>query len=184
MGCILAAAQHISQQIEGLVVLIHHTGKDTSKGARGHSSFHAAMEAAIEVSRKDQTRYWKTAKVKDGDDNINEAFDLQVVTVGNDQYGYPETSCAIVAKSVIFKAVQPTGKNQQVALEAITKLLSGKKDVTVAEAQNAAKAALTEVDAGHRAARAKEAIDSLANAGHINISGGLVSLPKNTGSSP
>ena len=64
MGCILAAAQHISQQIEGLVVLIHHTGKDARKGARGHSSFHAAMEAAIEVSRKDNARFGKRLRLK------------------------------------------------------------------------------------------------------------------------
>jgi hypothetical protein len=184
MGRILEAAQHIAQQIEGLVVLIHHTGKDARKGARGHSSFHAAMDAAIEVSRKDQTRYWKTAKVKDGDDNINEAFDLQIVTVGADQYGHPETSCAIRPRSVVFPAIQPKGKNQQVALQEITKLLSDENEVTVVEAQNAAKAALTEVDAGHRAARAKEAIDSLIAAGHINIRGGSITLPKNTGSSP
>lgn len=184
MGCILAAAQHISQQIEGLVVLIHHTGKDARKGARGHSSFHAAMEAAIEVSRKDNARFWKTAKVKDGDDTINEAFELQALKLGVDQYGHPETSCVIIPRSVNFTVVEPKGKNQLLALNAIKKALVSKGSMTDDEAQTVVKLALADVSTGHRAARAKEAIKSLAGGGHINISGETITLPKNTGSSP
>ena len=79
MGKALSAAQSIAQAIDGLVILVHHTGKDLRKGARGHSSFNAAMDAAVEVNIVEQNRFWKAAKVKDGDSGAKEYFDLKVI---------------------------------------------------------------------------------------------------------
>ncbi|MGB2473357.1 MAG: AAA family ATPase, partial [Amylibacter sp.] len=47
MGLALEASKNIATAVGGLVVLVHHTGKDKSKGLRGHSSVHAALDAAI-----------------------------------------------------------------------------------------------------------------------------------------
>ena len=175
---------NIEEQIEGLVILIHHTGKDSRKGARGHSSFYAAMDAAIEVSRKEKVRFWKTAKVKDSDDNINEAFDLETINVGTDQYGIPETSCVIVPRAITFNDPNPKGKNQIVALEAISEAIGLKDGIPEALALNAIKNALQYIDKSYRASRSKEVFKSLLVGGYIKIIGGLVTLAKNTGSSP
>lgn len=51
MGRILAGASRLQALIGGLVVLIHHPGKDESRGLRGHSSLYAAMDTIIEVSQ-------------------------------------------------------------------------------------------------------------------------------------
>ena len=56
MGQIIAAAKELQTFVGGLVVLVHHTGKDASKGLRGHSSLQAALDAAIEVRRDGDNR--------------------------------------------------------------------------------------------------------------------------------
>jgi putative DNA primase/helicase len=66
MGEILEAAKTLQTLTGGLVLLVHHTGKNAAAGLRGHSSLFAAMDAAIEVSRDGDRREWKVAKSKDG----------------------------------------------------------------------------------------------------------------------
>src|SRR5699024_5457067 len=51
MGRIIEGAKRLADATDGLVLLVAHTGKDESKGVRGHSSQLAAMDAAILVTR-------------------------------------------------------------------------------------------------------------------------------------
>ena len=46
-GLILHSAKTLQALTGGLVVLVHHTGRDSPKRLRGHSSLFAAMDAAI-----------------------------------------------------------------------------------------------------------------------------------------
>ena len=69
MGRILAGMKRLQEITGGLVLIVHHTGKDASKGLRGHSSLFAALDGAIEVERNAMGRTWSAAKVKDGGDD-------------------------------------------------------------------------------------------------------------------
>jgi hypothetical protein len=95
MGLIIEAAKALQMALGGLVLLVHHTGKDAGKGLRGHSSLFAALDAAIEVSREGDSRAWKVAKSKDGQDGNEHPFRLEVVELGEDGDGEPVTSCVI-----------------------------------------------------------------------------------------
>lgn len=95
MSAVIEASKALARRIDGLVVLVSHTGKDASKGLRGHSSLIAALDAAIEVTRDGDARTWSTAKVKDGKDSSTEAFRLDVVKLGYDEDGDEVTSCVI-----------------------------------------------------------------------------------------
>lgn len=106
MGQVLTAAKTIQAHTAGLVVLIHHTGKDQTKGLRGHSSLHAALDGAIEVQRVAGWRSWSVAKAKDGEDGGSYTFDLKTVAVGEDEYGFTESSCVIVP-AVVDAVVEP-----------------------------------------------------------------------------
>ena len=64
MGEAIAAIKSIQAELGGLAMLVHHTGKDAARGLRGHSSLHAALDAAIEVRRDDGRREWKKYKTK------------------------------------------------------------------------------------------------------------------------
>jgi putative DNA primase/helicase len=122
MGEILEGAKRLQGLIGGLVVLVHHTGKDTSKGLRGHSSLFAAMDAAVEVSRDGDNREWKVAKAKDGEDGDARPFKLQVETLGTDEYGDAVTSCVVMVDHTArdVRAVKlPQGGNQKIVLTAL-----------------------------------------------------------------
>lgn len=95
MGLIIEAAKALQMALGGLVLLVHHTGKDAGKGLRGHSSLFAALDAAIEVSRDGDSRAWAVAKSKDGQDGNAHPFRLEVVELGEDGDGEPITSCVI-----------------------------------------------------------------------------------------
>lgn len=95
MGLILEAAKRLQQITKGLVVIVHHSGKDTSKGLRGHSSLYAAMDAVLEVGRNGDSRFWRLAKSKEGRDGIRRGFRLKSVGLGYDADGEPVTSCVV-----------------------------------------------------------------------------------------
>lgn len=96
MGQILEGAKALQRLVGGLVVLVHHSGKDLTRGMRGHSSMFAALDASIEVSREGERRAWTVAKSKDGQDGITHPFKLEVVELGQDEYGEAITSCVAV----------------------------------------------------------------------------------------
>ena len=117
MGEILQACKWLQGLIGGLVVLVHHTGKDTTKGARGHSSLFAALDGAIEVEKSNDKRSWSIAKAKDGQDGKSFLFELKHHTLGKDSDGDEITSCTIrPASANIFTKPQPKGSKQQEAL--------------------------------------------------------------------
>jgi integrase len=76
MGKAIAATKRIREECGGLVILVHHSGKDATKGLRGHSSLHAALDTVIEVTRDGDRRCWKMSKAKDGRDGDEHQFQL------------------------------------------------------------------------------------------------------------
>ncbi len=127
MGAIIAGLKALQTELGGLVLAVHHTGKDATKGLRGHSSLHAALDAALEVTRTEDRREWRTAKAKDGSDDQGHPFRLEVVELGTDEDGEPITSCAIApeepAADAIRRALPPKSGNQKVVLEVVRELL-------------------------------------------------------------
>ena len=180
MGLALEAAKHIAASVGGLVVLVHHTGKDKSKGLRGHSSVHAALDAAIVVERSAMTdlRSWKVSKMKDGEDGHAGSFELIIHQLRNDQYGAAITSCAVREQTYFPASARtkiPTGKHQITVLEALQSI-EGAAEWSDVEILKTAKSALGDVASKHRAARAKDAISSLVDGGYLELNEGVYSL--------
>ena len=127
MGRILEGVKELQATTGGLVLLVHHAGKDAAKGMRGHSSLFAALDAAIEVTRTDTRREWKVAKSKDGEDGKVHAFSLRVVDLGEDDDGEPVTSCVVETEPALDDApVQPRlpkSGNQKLVYDALGPLL-------------------------------------------------------------
>jgi hypothetical protein len=126
MSLVIDAAKRIREDCGGLVVLIHHSGKDLSKGLRGHSSLYAALDAVIEVTREGGQRSWRLEKSKDGADGERHSFRLEVLDVGIDNDGDVITSCVVVrqeaAVDTVHRAKMPSGVNQRLIWEALGKL--------------------------------------------------------------
>lgn len=121
MGQIIAASKQLQMLVGGLVVLVHHTGKDATKGLRGHSSLHAALDAAIEVRRDGDRREWLIAKSKDGQDGASHPFELQVVELGLDEDNEQITSCVVhpLTEVNFRKSLPPKSGNQRIVWDAL-----------------------------------------------------------------
>ena len=180
MGIIIAGMKDLQRATGGLVLVVHHTGKDSSKGMRGHSSLLASLDCAIEVTRSDERRSWRPAKVKDGDDGGVMAFKLHVVELGVDSDGDRITSCAISAEMGLApERREPSGKAQKAALSVIRSALQQSSDagrggcgpqaprMSVTAAISAYAATLTTDAPNRRTTRAKTVVQSLIDSAHL-----------------
>ncbi|MBQ1539161.1 MAG: AAA family ATPase [Desulfovibrio sp.] len=86
-------ATMIANAIGGLVILIHHLGKDTSKGPRGHSSLVGNVDCAISVTKDNGGVLWTVKKSKDEAEGQTVWFKIHVVDLGLDEDGDPVTTC-------------------------------------------------------------------------------------------
>lgn len=95
MGKALSHCNQIRKWTGALVLLIHHSGKDAAKGARGWSGTRAACDCEIEITRIGNQRSATVTKMKDGEDGAEYGFKLGVIGVGVDAKDRPITSCFI-----------------------------------------------------------------------------------------
>jgi len=95
MGLVVSGADEIKRELQGLVLLVHHTGKNLAAGARGHSSFKADLDGLIEVNEDMGVRSWRAEKVKDGMNGGVHGFTLEIIELGTDEDDDPITSCVI-----------------------------------------------------------------------------------------
>lgn len=96
MGALVKHCDAIRAATGAHVMFVHHTGKDASKGARGHSLLRAATDTEIEVRPGQIT----VEKQRDMDGNWSRSFHLEPAVLGIDRSGQPVSSCvAIVSTS-------------------------------------------------------------------------------------
>lgn len=179
MGTVLLAAKSIQASINGLVIFVHHTGKNAALGMRGHSSLIAAMDAAIEVNRSGEMRAWEVAKLKDGVDGHCEKFNLHSVIIGLDSDGEPITSCVVLRNTTsteIKKLRIPQGKNQKTVIEALRPLFdSGVTDINAPPSAKCIKldvaistgSSKLDVESDKKTSRCREVIDGLIESGYF-----------------
>jgi AAA domain/Primase C terminal 2 (PriCT-2) len=99
MSAVIAHADSIRAETAAHVLFIHHSGKDSAKGSRGHSSLKAATDTEIEVMAEDSTKL-HTADIKKqrdlGSRGEKIVAKFSVVQMGMvDQWGKPVTTCVV-----------------------------------------------------------------------------------------
>lgn len=108
------------------ICIIHHSGKDAARGARGHSSLRAAIDTEIEVIHPDGDKYRTATIVKQRDIATRPAicFSLDVVDVGTNRRGKPITSCVVIEQDPIMAHTKgKPGAKLQFTCEMILALL-------------------------------------------------------------
>jgi hypothetical protein len=108
MGALVKGAEAIKSAFPGVgVLLVHHTGKDSDRGGRGHSSFVGSIGAELTVTVDDKTkiRTVRVTKQRDGSSDGTFAFGLQVVDLGEDEDGDAITSCVVMP--AVTQAIGP-----------------------------------------------------------------------------
>ncbi|MEM1395913.1 MAG: AAA family ATPase [Pseudomonadota bacterium] len=78
-GKIMAAAQHLADAMHGHVMLVHHSGKDDAKGARGSSAFRGAVDTELRLIRDGDTVWLHVDKHKDAEEPKPAAFEMVAV---------------------------------------------------------------------------------------------------------
>ena len=130
MGRVVEAGAQIERELQALVLLIHHSGKDAARGARGWSGLRGAADAEIVVERDGDRRRASFAKVKDGRDGEAVEFTLEVIDLGPRDEVDPDadpgervTSCVAVVTEAYAKPKNNDtgrlGKHQRLLLDAL-----------------------------------------------------------------
>lgn len=175
MGEIIRGASVLQSQINGLVLLVHHDGKDATRGLRGHSSLLGALDTALKITVDGNLRQWCLAKQKDGQDGIQHNFKLAEAAYETAD-GNTVTSLAINPEgttSIAEKPRKPLGKNQATVLASIRVVLTGYKleglpaQILFEDAVKALQDKLPDVDIKHRSTRTRDALQSLCTQGYL-----------------
>jgi hypothetical protein len=97
MGALVRNIDRLRTETGAAVLLVHHSGKDISRGARGHSLLRAATDTEIEVTRDDTTKIATARVTKQRDLPTDGAltFSLRQVELGMDNDGDAITSCVV-----------------------------------------------------------------------------------------
>lgn len=170
MGIIINRLQRLQELTGGLVLIVHHTGKNAMQGLRGHSSLKAALDANIEVVGGDN-KVMVLEKVKDGECGQRYPFSLAIHTLGEDSDGDPITSCTIEREfNVVFAKPEPSGKRQKLALRIIKQSLENitSKRMTVEAAVSEIANSLTTIASNKRTNSARQLLGSLTTGGHLS----------------
>jgi hypothetical protein len=175
MGMLIAHCRTLHELTGATIMLIHHAGKDATRGARGWSGLRAAVDAEIEITRNGDDRVARISKMKDGDDNARFPFKLRVIIIGQDAEGDEITAVGIdhVIRPVTVAVPKPKGPIETVVYNALVMLQpsDGKGRVAIAQVIDAAVPRLAH-DPKKRDRRrfsATRAIEGLAHRGVICV---------------
>ena len=108
MGAFVKNVDHIRNAIKATLAVVHHSGKNAAKGARGHSLLRAATDTEIEIV----DRKIKISKQRDMEAIKDLQFKLQPVEIGPDNKGRPVPSCVLqIVTGSEFKKIKLSGRN-------------------------------------------------------------------------
>ena len=98
MTALIGNCDRIRDETQSHVCIVHHSGKDEAKGARGHSSLRAATDTEIEIKRDPELTFSsvRVAKQRDLEAGDPFGFTLQRVTLGVNRRGKDVTSCVVM----------------------------------------------------------------------------------------
>jgi hypothetical protein len=124
MGAFVGNLDHIRDATGCHLVVVHHSGKDKLKGARGHSSLRAATDTEIEIANLCAS----VTKQRDFESGQQIGFSLEPIEIGKNSMGEPVESCVIRRRAFedapgMAQAVSPVsvaGKFLEVARQVIS----------------------------------------------------------------
>jgi hypothetical protein len=152
MGSVITQIGRIQSIFGCAIMVIHHSGKDVTRGLRGHSSLLGAVDTELEINRLDSvinsadssvkgSGTITTTKQKDGSDSIVIGFEVVLIEVGTSDLGFETiTSLAIrqnqdVAKSNPkgSKNNNGSGGNQRIEMDSLYKVIKAKGSYRVVD---------------------------------------------------
>lgn len=98
MTALIANCDRIRSSTDAHICIVHHSGKDEARGARGHSSLRAATDTEIEIKRDPEMTLStvKVTKQRDLEAADPFCFTLQSMVLGTNRRGKDVTSCVVM----------------------------------------------------------------------------------------
>jgi len=100
MGAFIEGCDLIKRETGATVLVVHHSGKDETKGARGSSAFRAALDAEFNIKREGDAKalVLTCTKMKDSEEPERNAYDLRTDELFHDEDGELVTSLVVIDK--------------------------------------------------------------------------------------
>jgi hypothetical protein len=141
MGALVKHFDALRAATDAHLMVIHHTGKDKAKGARGHSLLRAATDTEIEVTEG----VVSVTKQRDLEKDWQTGFRLESVVLGVDAADRPVSSARVVLETVAAgpgkgnsAAVRmPLTKQEQRIIEAIERVADEHGEVSADDVADA-----------------------------------------------
>jgi hypothetical protein len=98
MGRFVRNCDQLRIETHAHVLIVHHSGKDDNRGARGHSLLRAAVDTEIEVVKNETTGIASATVTKQRDHISGDVFSFKLhpVEIGQKADGSPITSCVLL----------------------------------------------------------------------------------------
>ncbi len=126
MGAFVMNCDKLREATKSHVLIVHHSGKDQGRGARGHSCLKAAVDTEIEVTKMDGIITVEVKKQRDGATDRKFTLQLKQIDLGTDDEGDPITSCVVIeADPVLPKKKRLKGQKRR-AYEILLNLMLDK----------------------------------------------------------
>jgi hypothetical protein len=125
MGRAVAVGDRLRDRFNAATALIHHCGKDQSKGSRGSSSLLGSADVFIRVEG-DETTGEHTATIewsRDSESGKRYGFRLPVVELGTDADGDPVRTCIVEPTDAPAETRKRKGTRRDVALDALREII-------------------------------------------------------------
>jgi hypothetical protein len=164
MGAALAAVGEVVKSSGVTVLLLHHPGKDVSRGPRGWSGIVGNLDTIIEMERcSNGLRRAKVTKQKDGEEGQTFTFELAVVTLrGKDQQS--GTTC-VVRHLTDEEAQAADGVDDPENL--IRRLWAGRSHDEIITTATVREVLAMKQKGGSASTRATETMEALAKGGYV-----------------
>jgi len=145
MGAFITQAGKLQEIFECALMVIHHSGKDVTKGLRGHSSLLGAVDTELEIQRLDSVinsadasivgnAILTVSKQKDGADSIQIGIEVVLVEIGTSDLGFEITTSLAIRNNQEIAGSNPKGRknnagngeNQRLEMDSLMKVIKAK----------------------------------------------------------
>ncbi len=145
MGGFITQAGKLQEIFECALMVIHHSGKDVTKGLRGHSSLLGAVDTELEIQRLDSvinsadasvvgSAILTVSKQKDGADSIQIGIEVVLVEIGTSDLGFEITTSLAIRHNQEIAGSNPKGRknnagngeNQRLEMDSLMKVIKAK----------------------------------------------------------
>jgi hypothetical protein len=184
MGAYVDACARIREAAATHVLSVHHSGKDTAKGARGWSGLRAATDVELEITKTDGVGSITISKNREERAGDVYGFRLEEIELGTNAKGRTITTCVAVSSEAPVSGLRrkpPASGHQKTVLDALTKAIAADghagppiqeiprtaRGVSVERWQAEADRMLVDMDPKRRTETFKRASQALTSNGHV-----------------